>query len=129
MLVSANGELKISDFGCSRMADGKTAQQRLSGTPAFTAPELVSGAGSDPFAADVWAMGACLYCFIYGQLPFQARALRGAAPAGGGAPARRGRLRARGMQREGALPPRGCMGVIGGLWMRTVTGRQQPTCP
>jgi len=53
------------------MADGKTAQQRLSGTPAFTAPELVSGTSSDPFAADVWAMGACLYCFIYGQLPFQ----------------------------------------------------------
>ncbi|KAI8474002.1 MAG: kinase-like domain-containing protein [Monoraphidium minutum] len=71
LLVSANGELKISDFGCSRMADGKTAQQRLSGTPAFTAPELVAGTSSDPFAADVWAMGACLYCFIYGQLPFQ----------------------------------------------------------
>ena len=69
--MSANGELKISDFGCSRMADGKTAQQRLSGTPAFTAPELVNGTSSDPFAADVWAMGACLYCFIYGQLPFQ----------------------------------------------------------
>jgi len=53
------------------MADGKTAQQRLSGTPAFTAPELVAGESTDPFAADVWAMGACLYCFIYGQLPFQ----------------------------------------------------------
>lgn len=81
LLVSANGELKISDFGCSRMADGKTAQQRLSGTPAFTAPELVNGTSSDPFAADVWAMGACLYCFIYGQLPFQVRprrAMRGA---------------------------------------------------
>lgn len=74
------------------MADGKTAAaQRLSGTPAFTAPELVAGSGgggggeggggADPFAADVWAMGACLYCFIYGQLPFQVRRAVGA---GGG---------------------------------------------
>ncbi|KAF8069424.1 GRIK2 [Scenedesmus sp. PABB004] len=71
LLVSSNGELKISDFGCSRMADGKSSHTRLSGTPAFTAPELVSGNAADPFAADVWALGAVLYCFIYGRLPFQ----------------------------------------------------------
>ena len=54
------------------MADGKTQQQRYSGTPAFTAPELIHGdAGSNPFAADVWALAAVLYCFIYGKLPFQ----------------------------------------------------------
>jgi hypothetical protein len=53
------------------MADGKSTHQRLTGTPAFTAPELVSGNAADPFAADVWALGACLFCFIYGQLPFQ----------------------------------------------------------
>lgn len=53
------------------MADGKSSHQRLSGTPAFTAPELVSGNAADPFAADVWALGACLFCFIYGRLPFQ----------------------------------------------------------
>ncbi|KAF6252984.1 kinase-like domain-containing protein [Scenedesmus sp. NREL 46B-D3] len=71
LLVSSSGELKISDFGCSRMADGKSSHQRLSGTPAFTAPELVSGNAADPFAADVWALGVCLFCFIYGRLPFQ----------------------------------------------------------
>jgi [calcium/calmodulin-dependent protein kinase] kinase len=53
------------------MADGQSSQAKLTGTPAFTAPELVSGNAADPFAADVWALGACLFCFIYGRLPFQ----------------------------------------------------------
>jgi len=53
------------------MADGQSSQAKLTGTPAFTAPELVSGNAADPFAADVWALGACLFCFIYGELPFQ----------------------------------------------------------
>lgn len=54
-----------------RMADGSSSQTKLTGTPAFTAPELVSGNAADPFAADVWALGACLFCFIYGRVPFQ----------------------------------------------------------
>lgn len=54
-----------------RMADGVSSQTKMTGTPAFTAPELVSGNAADPFAADVWALGACLFCFIYGRLPFQ----------------------------------------------------------
>lgn len=54
-----------------RMADGHNSQAKLTGTPAFTAPELVSGNAADPFAADVWALGGCLFCFIYGQVPFQ----------------------------------------------------------
>jgi [calcium/calmodulin-dependent protein kinase] kinase len=53
------------------MADGTSSQSKLTGTPAFTAPELVSGNAADPFAADVWALGACLFCFIYGRVPFQ----------------------------------------------------------
>jgi [calcium/calmodulin-dependent protein kinase] kinase len=53
------------------MADGQSSTARLSGTPAFTAPELVSGNAADPFAADVWALGGCLFCFIYGRTPFQ----------------------------------------------------------
>ena len=53
------------------MADGVSSQTKMTGTPAFTAPELVSGNAADPFAADVWALGACLFCFIYGRLPFQ----------------------------------------------------------
>ncbi len=24
----------------------------------------------DPFAADLWALACCLYCFVFGRLPF-----------------------------------------------------------
>lgn len=39
------------------------------GTPAFMAPEMC-GAKSVPFApfpAEVWAVGVCLYMFVYGK--------------------------------------------------------------
>jgi serine/threonine protein kinase len=54
-----------------RVLDGKSIQQRLSGTPAFSAPEVINCSCEDAFAADVWALGACLYCFMFGRLPFQ----------------------------------------------------------
>ena len=42
------------------------------GAPAFRAPEALSGFAYDPFAADAWAAGITLYCFLYGQVPFYA---------------------------------------------------------
>lgn len=71
LLVSASGQLKISDFGSSSVVDGRQIQQRMAGTPAFRAPELVENSSIDPVAADIWALGVCLYCFIFGCLPFQ----------------------------------------------------------
>lgn len=71
LLVSGEGELRIADFGSSRVLDGGQMQQKLAGTPAFQAPEVIRGDMKDPFAVDIWALGVCLYCFLYGELPFQ----------------------------------------------------------
>lgn len=78
LLVSASGELKISDFGSSRVLDGKASQKRMMGTPAFQPPELVGGPVplEDPFTPDVWALGVCLFCFVFGCLPFQGASMR-----------------------------------------------------
>jgi len=70
LLVTAAGQLKIGDFGSARMMGDSSASSKVSGTPAFQPPEVVSGGNEDPVAADVWALGVCLYCFVFGRLPF-----------------------------------------------------------
>ena len=73
---------KVADFGIARPRDEPEALlERLAGplgTPAYMAPEQVSGDRSaiGP-AADVYALGAILYELLTGAPPFQAVALTG----------------------------------------------------
>ncbi|KAJ2070318.1 hypothetical protein IW146_006450 [Coemansia sp. RSA 922] len=73
MLLTKDDTLKISDFGESTLHDQNSDKVHgSSGTPAFMAPELCqSDGGVSGEAADIWALGVCLYSFIYGTLPFQ----------------------------------------------------------
>ncbi len=49
----------------------RRACSQVSCTPAFQPPEALTNPGQeDPHSADVWALGVCLYCFIFGRLPF-----------------------------------------------------------
>ena len=41
------------------------------GTPAYMAPETISGDSYEPFAADVWSLGVLLYTFLIGKVPFK----------------------------------------------------------
>ena len=69
LLLGANGHIKIADFGSSQLTRVGDLVNRSAGTPAFMAPEMCTG---DPYharLADVWALGACLYMFIYGTSP------------------------------------------------------------
>ena len=52
--------------------DLSTANFQPQCTPAFKAPELLTtGNMASPMKADIWAAGVCLFCFVFGQLPFQ----------------------------------------------------------
>ncbi|ELQ44412.1 calcium/calmodulin-dependent protein kinase kinase 2 [Pyricularia oryzae] len=74
LLLTEDDILKVVDFGVSEMFEKPNEMQtaKSAGSPAFLPPELcvarhgnVSGA-----AADIWSMGASLYCMRYGRIPF-----------------------------------------------------------
>ena len=75
VLLDANGEPKISDFGLAKLldADTRTRTGSVMGTPSYMAPEQADGQGDriGP-ATDVYALGAVLYECLTGKPPFRA---------------------------------------------------------
>lgn len=71
----ARDHIKICDFGTACLiADGETLTVPK-GTPAFMAPEILLDETvqyTGP-AADVWSLGATLYCMVVGRQPWLAR--------------------------------------------------------
>lgn len=76
LLVGEDGTVKIADFGISKMLKpGEANNKRLvdtAGTPAFMCPEICAGESYSGPAADVWALGACMYMLRAGHPPFVA---------------------------------------------------------
>lgn len=69
-------QIKIVDFGLSRLAqpdqaEGLTRDQILLGTPEYAPPEQFGNAMNAREPADIWAMGATLYCLLGGDPPFR----------------------------------------------------------
>ncbi|MEP6599206.1 MAG: protein kinase [Actinomycetota bacterium] len=71
VLLSADGNAKLTDFGISRaLGDGTLTQSgMLTGTPAYLSPEVAKGASAD-FPSDVFSLGSTLYTALEGQPPF-----------------------------------------------------------
>ncbi|KAK7070424.1 hypothetical protein SK128_005319, partial [Halocaridina rubra] len=72
LLLDDDQNLKLIDFGlCANPTGG--LDQRLAtccGSPAYAAPELVSGRQYLGAEADIWSMGVLLYALLCGFLPF-----------------------------------------------------------
>ena len=76
LLKSSDGKVKIADFGVSlirQKSNISNAVKRLVGTPAFIAPEMLDDEGYDPYAADIWSLGICMFNMATAQLPFVGR--------------------------------------------------------
>ncbi|KAG8085178.1 hypothetical protein GUJ93_ZPchr0010g7425 [Zizania palustris] len=74
LLVDENGNLKISDFGLSALAESRKQDGLLHttcGTPAYVAPEVISQKGYDGVKVDTWSCGVILFVLMAGYLPFQ----------------------------------------------------------
>ncbi|TVU22805.1 hypothetical protein EJB05_32524, partial [Eragrostis curvula] len=80
LLVDDAGDLKVSDFGLSAVAEQMRHDglfHTFCGTPAYVAPEVLSRKGYDAAKADLWSCGVVLYVLMAGYLPFQDRNLVG----------------------------------------------------
>jgi serine/threonine-protein kinase PknK len=73
ILLTDYGEPQLTDFGIARIAGGfETATGVITGSPAFTAPEVLAGASPTP-ASDVYSLGATLFCALTGHAAFERR--------------------------------------------------------
>ena len=71
ILLTEYGEPQLTDFGIARIAGGfETSAGFIAGTPAFTAPEVLSGA-APTVASDLYGLGATLFCALTGHAAFE----------------------------------------------------------
>lgn len=71
ILITAEGHAKIADFGIAKLNLAHfTLPGRVLGTPAYMAPEQLSGEGCDG-RSDLFSLGVILYVMTTGMSPFQ----------------------------------------------------------
>lgn len=75
VLLTSEGEVKLSDFGLGAMKQEELNEQldlmnTVCGTPNYAAPEVVRRKPYSGYAADIWSLGALLYVILAGCLPF-----------------------------------------------------------
>ncbi|XVF84197.1 hypothetical protein PTKIN_Ptkin17bG0006100 [Pterospermum kingtungense] len=74
LLLDEHGNLKVTDFGLSALAESKRQDGLLHttcGTPAYVAPDVINRRGYDGCKSDIWSCGVILYVLLAGYLPFQ----------------------------------------------------------
>jgi len=71
ILITGDGHAKIADFGIAKLNLAHfTIPGKLLGTPAYMAPEQLSGEGADG-RSDLFSLGVILYAMVTGHSPFQ----------------------------------------------------------
>ncbi|XP_028261981.1 aurora kinase A [Parambassis ranga] len=71
LLLGANGELKIADFGWS-VHTPSSRRSTLCGTLDYLPPEMIEGKTHDE-KVDLWSLGVLCYEFLVGKPPFEAK--------------------------------------------------------
>ena len=75
VLLDAQGHPKVTDFGLAkklRSDSALTASGQIMGTPSYMPPEQAEARADIGPLADVYSLGAILFCLLTGRPPFQA---------------------------------------------------------
>ena len=75
VLLTADGQVKVADFGLTRAVDDHTTSTTVLGTVGYAAPELV-GDGPVDQRSDVYAVGIMAYEMLTGSRPYTGTALQ-----------------------------------------------------
>jgi serine/threonine protein kinase/cyclophilin family peptidyl-prolyl cis-trans isomerase len=77
LMLTPKGVVKVLDFGLAKLASeqarpggGLTQDNVVMGTPEFMAPEQAVNSKAADIRADIYALGATLYCLLTGRPPF-----------------------------------------------------------
>lgn len=74
ILMTEDGEVKVIDFGISRLHDevkkNKGKSTKIIGTPTYMSPEQKEDPSSISFASDIYALGIIAYELFIGKLSF-----------------------------------------------------------
>jgi tetratricopeptide (TPR) repeat protein/class 3 adenylate cyclase len=70
IMITADGVVKILDFGIAKLGDAGLTQTGVVGTISYMSPEQAFGEAVD-HRADIWALGVMLYEMLAGVRPFR----------------------------------------------------------
>ncbi|KAJ1800278.1 Serine/threonine-protein kinase, partial [Coemansia sp. RSA 2399] len=70
ILISANGNIKLIDFGLSNLYSPRSQLSTFCGSLYFAAPELLNAQPYTGPEVDLWSFGVVLYVLVCGKVPF-----------------------------------------------------------